>query len=125
MKAFECKMCGDCCFGEGGISISPDEIEKIAGFLGESRRSFVSRVCQFKNARVYIKTGQDGYCLFHNKERGCLIHPVKPDICSLWPFYPALLRDKDNWEMAQDGCPGINREATFKDFLIQSATFSS
>jgi len=124
MKAFQCKRCGACCFGEGGIRVSADEIEKIAGFLGESRGSFLSRAGEIRHGRVYIKTGRDGFCLFYRKDEGCRIHPVKPAICSLWPFYPALLRDKDNWEMAKDACPGINPEASFGDFLSQSADFS-
>jgi hypothetical protein len=38
----------------------------------------------------------------------------------LWPFYPALLKDKDNWEMAKGACPGISPYCSFEEFVRQS-----
>ena len=32
-NSFECKMCGVCCYGEGGITVQDDEVERIASFL--------------------------------------------------------------------------------------------
>ncbi|MEW6670007.1 MAG: YkgJ family cysteine cluster protein [Thermodesulfobacteriota bacterium] len=120
MKAFECKRCGACCFGEGGISVEGDEAERIAGFLGTSLESFLSAHCYSSRGRVYIGTGQNGYCIFYHPDRQCTIHPVKPRRCALWPFYPALLMDRDAWDLAKDACPGLNRDSTFEDFVRQS-----
>ena len=120
MKAFQCKMCGECCYGEGGISVNGEEIEKIAKFMEIASEAFISGFCQEKNGRFSIKTGHDGFCIFYEKKRGCHIYLVKPGICTLWPFYPAILKDMDNWEMAKDACPGINPECSFQNFLNQS-----
>ena len=120
MRAFECKMCGECCYGEGGIYLTKDEIESIAIFLNITPISFLSDYCEVKNGRTYIKTGENGFCIFFDPEKGCFIHPVKPGPCSIWPFYPALIQDEDNWEMAKDACPGINPECPFEDFVKQS-----
>jgi uncharacterized protein len=120
VKAFECKQCGACCFGEGGISVDSAEAERIAGFLGITRESFLSTYCYSTHGRVYIGTGQDRYCIFYHPERQCIIHPVKPGPCTLWPFYPALLRDRDAWDLAKDACPGLKPDSTFEDFLRQS-----
>lgn len=120
MLAFECKKCGTCCYGKGGILVQKDEIEKIADFLGIDSTAFVSRFCDEKHGRFSIKSGKDQYCIFFDKEKQCLIHPVKPSPCSLWPFYPALLKDPDNWESAKDACPGINPDCSFEDFLRQA-----
>ncbi|MBW1666904.1 MAG: YkgJ family cysteine cluster protein [Deltaproteobacteria bacterium] len=120
MKAFDCKMCGDCCYGEGGIVVHPEEIQAISKFLGIIMDSFVQRFCYKKNGKTYIRSGEDGYCVFYDEKRKCLIHPVKPSPCSMWPFYRALLTDKDNWELAKEACPGINPESSFDDFVRQS-----
>jgi Fe-S-cluster containining protein len=125
MKAFECTKCGTCCYGKGGIFVRGDEIERIADFLGIDSVSFVSRFCDEKNGRLSIKSGEDGYCVFYNKEIQCTIHPVNPMPCSSWPFYDALLKDPDNWEAAKEACPGINPNCSFEDFLRQAKEESS
>ncbi len=120
MKPFECKKCGVCCYGEGGISLEADELEKIAAFLGLSPRVFVKRCCREKHGKLYVATKEDGFCLFYDPGRQCRIHPVKPRPCSLWPFYPVLLKDKEAWEMAKDACPGISQHCSFEEFVRQS-----
>ena len=119
MKAFECKQCGACCHGKGGIFVEGDEIPRIAAFLGISPEEFLSTRCYFRNGRHYIECGEDGFCIFYDRERQCTIHPVKPGPCRLWPFYAALLEDPDNWNMAKDGCPGINPDSSFEEFRRQ------
>lgn len=120
MKAFECKQCGACCQGEGGIHVRSDEAETIAHFLGISAADFLLKWCFFRHSRYYIITGSDGFCAFFDPQRQCTIHPVKPRPCSLWPFYPALLRDPDNWNMAKEACSGINPCCSFEQFRRQS-----
>jgi len=120
MKAFECKKCGTCCYGQGGITLESQEVEQIAAFLEISREAFLRRYCEKRNGRVSIGTGPDGYCLFFDQEKQCLIHPVKPGPCSSWPFYPAILKDQTNWELAKEACPGISREVPFEAFVKES-----
>ena len=120
MKAFECKMCGECCYGEGGIDVNKDEIKKISDFLMITPESFTSKFCDEKDGRFSIITGPDKFCIFYHKEKRCLIHLVKPKICSLWPFYQALLKAADNWDMVKDACPGINPDCTYEEFVRQS-----
>ena len=117
MRLFECKMCGDCCYGEGGICVEEDEIAQISFFLGMDREPFITGYCYERHDRYNLKTGKDGFCIFYHKDKNCLIHPVKPTICSLWPFFPANLRDKVSWEMAREACPGMNQDISFEDFV--------
>ena len=119
-KAFDCRMCGDCCFGKGGIIVKPAETDKISQFLGLTPESFESEYCIEMNGELSIITGKDGFCIFYNKEKQCLINAVKPDICSLWPFFPANIEDEDCWDLAKNACPGINTECSFEDFVKQS-----
>jgi uncharacterized protein len=120
MKAFECKKCGACCYGKGGILVSEQEIWNLAAFLGISPEAFETTYCETRNSRTYIASAPDGYCVFFDRERLCLIHPVKPGPCRLWPFYPALLKDKGNWKAAMDACPGINPDTSHEDFVKEA-----
>jgi Fe-S-cluster containining protein len=120
MKAFECKMCGQCCYGKGGIIVEQEEIERIARFLVIAPKVFLARFCEKRNGHVYLGTGPDDFCVFFDQEKACLIHPVKPNICSLWPFYPANVNDKETWELAKYACPGINPDCSLEEFVRQS-----
>ena len=33
MKPFDCKMCGECCRGEGGVFVTAEELQRISSFL--------------------------------------------------------------------------------------------
>jgi len=120
MKAFECKQCGSCCYGEGGITVTGAEAGRIASFLGIATEAFLSAYCYSKNGRVYVSTGGDGFCVFYNQERQCLIHPVKPRPCAHWPFYAAILKDPGAWDLAKQACPGINPGCSHEDFRRES-----
>jgi len=113
-------MCGECCYGERGITVKDHEIKRIAGFLNISEESFVNDYCQERNGKLYIKTGLDKYCIFFDQRTCCTIHTVKPDVCCLWPFFSAIVADEENWELAKWACPGINPDCSFKKFVKQS-----
>lgn len=118
-KPFSCKMCGDCCYGKGGITVLAHEQERIASSLGMTRREFVRDCCVERNGVMTIRSREDGFCLFFWKGKGCAIQPVKPKRCVDWPFYDALLRDPQAWIEAMDACPGINRRCTHEEFVRQ------
>jgi Fe-S-cluster containining protein len=120
MKAFDCKMCGLCCFGEGGIFLQGDDVKKISQHLKVPPEAFVEQYCVDHNGRLYVGTDASGWCLFYVVDQGCAIHPVKPEPCRLWPFFSANVKDRDTWKAAQEACPGINPDCPFEDFQSQS-----
>ncbi|MBW1787013.1 MAG: YkgJ family cysteine cluster protein [Deltaproteobacteria bacterium] len=120
MKAFDCQLCGQCCYGEGGIYVTPEEIDRIAEFLGRTPAGFLSESCEDRNSRTYLRTGADNYCFFFDKEKMCLIHPVKPARCIRWPYFNAIVADRDNWELAKEACPGINPDCTHEQFVREA-----
>ncbi|MFP4037196.1 MAG: YkgJ family cysteine cluster protein [Desulfobacteraceae bacterium] len=120
IKAFSCRMCGECCRGEGGITITSEELERMASYLGISAEAFKRDFCVKNNGRLSIATGDDGFCSLYEQGKGCTVHPVKPERCAIWPFYPALLRDPAAWREAMDACPGINPECPFEEFVRQA-----
>ena len=118
-KPFSCKMCGDCCYGEGGITVNHRERLRIASYLGMTHEDFIGDFCMERNGAVSIRSGGDGFCLFFEKGKGCKIQSVKPRRCLDWPFYRALIEDRQAWSEAMDACPGINRTCTHEEFVKQ------
>jgi Fe-S-cluster containining protein len=125
MKAFECKMCGECCYGIGGIFMEAEEQERIAAYLELSLSEFLHQYTETRNGRIYAEIGKNNYCIFFKKGQGCTIHPVKPARCALWPFFPANVVDRDTWDAAKLACPGINRECSFENFVNEFANRNS
>jgi uncharacterized protein len=120
MKAFDCKMCGECCYGAGGIFMEKEEQERIAEYLGLKLEVFLSEYTEKRNGRIYAGVGSDNFCIFFKDNKGCTIHPVKPARCELWPFFPANVADRETWDVAKLACRGINRDCSFEDFVRES-----
>ncbi|MFW6236578.1 MAG: YkgJ family cysteine cluster protein [Desulfovibrionales bacterium] len=115
--AFDCRMCGHCCQGTGGIVVSAGEQERIRTHLNVPMVQFLQECTIEKSGKTYLTTRPDGFCLFFG-DQGCSIHAVKPDVCRAWPFFRGNLLDESSWEMAQDYCPGI-RAAAGHDLFVR------
>jgi Fe-S-cluster containining protein len=118
MRRFECTQCGTCCQGEGGIHITPEEIEAIARFLSLSPQVFLEKYCLSKNGKVYIHIREDRYCHFAQDGK-CTIHAVKPVPCRRWPFLKPMLSDQPNWETARLSCPALAPFQSLEEYLNQ------
>jgi Fe-S-cluster containining protein len=118
-QVFQCRQCGDCCFGRGGIYVRPDEVEAMAALVELSVEEF---------CRLYVEasalgprlTVADGVCVFLMAGGLCRVHPVKPFICRQWPFLPAMLVDPDELENAKTACPGIDPTCKHADFVEEA-----
>lgn len=106
---FKCLGCGRCCRGEpGAIWLHSSEAEKIAGFLGISISLFRNNYLTNRWGALSIKEKKNGDCFFYSSSNGCFIYPVRPQQCSLYPFWNSLLSSRENWENEANHCPGIN-----------------
>jgi len=112
---FECMQCGRCCAGptEGYIWVTKPEIELIANYLkmttGEVRRKFLRRV-RLRTTIIEHRVTKD--CIFLQEsggQRKCMIYPVRPGQCRMWPFWPSKLANAAAWNETAQKCPGINR----------------
>ncbi|MCI0499029.1 MAG: YkgJ family cysteine cluster protein [Planctomycetales bacterium] len=113
---FECVGCGNCCAGpqEGYIWISKPEIELLAKRLGMSAGSVKKAYLKHIGLKYSIKEDpvtKDCVFLTPAKDgcRGCAAYLVRPNQCRTWPFWSFNLHTPEQWEMAGQRCPGINR----------------
>lgn len=116
MDIFECRMCGQCCEGKGGIVLEQQELERLALFTGLSPEEFQARYCCQTGGKLKLVANEAGYCVFFVPGKGCDVHEVKPGVCRAWPFFRGNLVDEISLAMAVEYCPGINRQASFEQF---------
>lgn len=119
--AFECRMCGHCCHGEGGIIMSAKDQKRLAEYLNISVEELLDQHSEFRNGKASLRTGDDGFCIFFRE--GCSVHPGRPDICRAWPFFRGNLVDTLSWEMIQEYCPGVNPKAGHVEFVRQGKEY--
>jgi Fe-S-cluster containining protein len=112
---FECFQCGRCCSGpaEGYIWVTRPEIELIADFLKISirqlRKTHLKKVA-LRTTIIEHPSTRD--CIFLQEisgKKGCVIYPVRPSQCRIWPFWSENLKNQNSWNTAAQKCPGINR----------------
>ena len=107
-EIFKCQKCGSCCKGYGGTFLTPMDVKTIAEYVGTDPRTFISRYCQLSGDKPILAQNPDGYCIFWDKL--CTIHPVKPRMCSEWPYIRSVLIDVKNWHAMAGSCPGMRTD---------------
>lgn len=117
MDAFECKQCGICCEGKGGIIVSPSDLTRLARYLHMAAEEVIARFGEYHGTKLTLKNGADGFCIFYHKESGCSVHEGKPAVCQAWPFFRGNLIDKESYLLAKQFCPGINPDLSHEDFV--------
>jgi Fe-S-cluster containining protein len=112
---FECQQCGRCCSGpsEGYIWVTKPEIKLIADFLkipvGQVRRNYLKHMGL---RTTIIEQPNTKNCIFLREVDGkkrCMVYPVRPSQCRVWPFWPSNLTNPSTWNKAAQKCNGINR----------------
>ncbi len=121
IAAFECRMCGHCCHGKGGIVMTAKDQARLAGHLDISVEELVSKYTEERGNKLHLITNEEEYCIFFKE--GCGVHPGRPDICRAWPYFRGNLVDEMSWEMIQDYCPGVNPKAGHKEFVKQGKQY--
>jgi uncharacterized protein len=105
---FRCRMCGNCCRGEGYVRITPAEAASIASHLGMTTDEFVVRFAQRPEIHEHAEAGDwwlvdkaapNPECVFLEGDR-CRIDAVKPQHCR---DFPMRWRTRN----AQEYCEGM------------------
>jgi len=116
---FQCQRCGACCSGpsEGYIWATSPEIKLIADFLKISPEQLRQKYLKRVGLRTTI-IEQPGTkdCVFLREADGqkrCMIYPVRPSQCRIWPFWPNNLKSPNAWNKTAQKCSGINRGRSY------------
>jgi len=120
---FSCKKCGFCCEGIGGIVVSPADLLHLCDFLNLNNEDFIAQYGLLHNKKLKIRTGDDGYCIFFVKDKGCSVHKAKPNICKAWPYFRGNIIDAESFVMAKQFCAGINPTVSHEDFVTEGKKY--
>jgi Fe-S-cluster containining protein len=105
--AFSCTRCGACCTGAPGyVWVSPEEIERLAEFRGESAQEFSAKFVRRVGQRYSLIEKPGGDCIFWDKSAGCTVYRARPVQCQTWPFWPENVESPEEWERICTVCPG-------------------
>lgn len=121
--AFECRMCGHCCEGRGGIVLSAGDRRRLCDALGLDEAGLAERHAEFVNGKWRLRCGDDGFCVFFVAGRGCSVHEHKPDVCRAWPFFRGNIVDPESHFLAKDFCPGISPDVDHAEFARQGREY--
>ena len=114
---FNCqKGCIDCCNTSGYVYLSVQDLVRAAEFLGLGAAQFERRYVYRTRHLLRLRKPPLGQCPFL-AGHGCLIHPVKPTQCRLYPFWPEIVESAAAWRAEAVRCRGIG-----KGHLIQIGT---
>jgi len=108
--SFSCIGCGRCCRGKpGAIYVTAEETHRIMTFLGITSESmFQSKYMTHRWSHPSIVERKNGECIFHDAVTNkCLIYPVRPAQCALFPFWPSIFDSEGNWQSYSKECPGM------------------
>jgi uncharacterized protein len=104
---FGCTRCGNCCTGEPGfVWVNDDEVEAIAGRLGEPAEQVRGLYTRMSHRGPTLREKANGDCVFFERGVGCTIYEVRPRQCRTWPFWESNLATPADWQRTQRGCPG-------------------
>ncbi len=107
---FECQMCGKCCGEEpGSIWVSEPEMQEISEFLKIDRSRLRKLYLVRRMGKISINEKENFDCVFlDEKTRKCGIYSVRPAQCRSFPFWDALMADKNMWDFYSSKCPGMD-----------------
>ena len=98
------------------MRLDVEEAAAAAALLGLDEAAF---------HRLYLEPGSPpwdiglsgtGRCRFQKPGGLCLIHPVKPAVCRIWPFLPPLMARESAFMEAGRACPGLAAGLTWAEF---------
>jgi Fe-S-cluster containining protein len=102
--------CGGCCLqadGRDHVYVTPEDVGRLAAFLGLSRREFRRRHTRRDDGWTGLRF-EHRTCPFLEGTR-CRVHAARPAQCRTFPFWPEHLRRREAWEAVAAYCPGIGR----------------
>ena len=105
---FKCTGCGKCCQGPGLVTLNLEEAEKISEHLDISIEEFFNLYGKKVNGKYFLKDlpGTEDCIFLENKQ--CKIYHLRPTQCKTFPYWPSVLRTKQDWDREAKNCEGIN-----------------
>lgn len=87
-------------------------MEQIASYLNISKKHFVKTYTRQIGNRYSLLEDDVNYdCIFLKDKKLCTIYGARPKQCRTYPFWPSILKSKQNWDNEAKMCEGISDDA--------------
>lgn len=108
---FSCTSCGHCCRHEPGyVFLSPADLKMLAKLKKISEEEFTEKYCRTVDLgivkRLSLLETKENDCIFW--DQGCTVYTARPLQCRTYPFWPAILSSREEWDRESQECPGMN-----------------
>ena len=103
------------------MRLSEAEARAAAAFLGLGEAAFHRLYLEPGSPPWDIGLSEAGRCRLQKIDGLCLVHPVKPAVCRLWPFLPPLMARESAFLEAGCACPGLAAGSTWAEFKAAGA----
>lgn len=114
---FECQQCSQCCDVENAIVyLSLSDQINISIFFKLSIKQTRDKFFKREFNRWVIDDKHPSKCRFL-KSNICVIYPVRPTQCRLYPFWENLLKNKKKFY--KENCPGIGKGKKISGEIIK------
>ena len=107
---FQCTACGKCCSGFSGyVWVTESEMLAMAEYLDISLSLFKRKyVRQKDNKYALVELRARNYDCIFLRDNKCIVYPVRPKQCKIYPWWKENLKSKESWECAKMECEGLN-----------------
>ena len=104
---FSCTGCGQCCTGGSGfVWVTEEDLAAIAEYLGRPLGEIRLLHTRFAQGKVSLREHPNGDCIYLDRNRRCMIYPIRPIQCRTWPFWEQAIRSEETWRQTCNVCPG-------------------
>lgn len=100
--------CTRCCEQKGWVWLTETDLLAAAAYLKMTPSEFEEKYVYRTTQRIRLRKPPGSQCHFLSSQ-GCSIHPAKPTQCRLFPFWPELVEDRNEWQRTATWCPGIGQ----------------
>lgn len=109
---FHCTRCSMCCrFDTGYVFLSDSDLRRLVAGLGESKETVSEVYCKRVDlgfvSRLSLREQPNKDCVFWI-DGECSVYEHRPLQCRSYPFWPAHLGSRAEWDEVERECPGVN-----------------
>jgi len=122
---FSCRRCSSCCRHDPGfVFLSEKDLKNLVTALKMDKEGFLKTYCRWvtdwKGEEVLsLKEKSNKDCILW--DNGCTVYDARPLQCITFPFWESIVLLEKNWEIASEGCPGINNgEIHTKETVVRN-----
>jgi Fe-S-cluster containining protein len=105
---FVCEHCGNCCTQCRPITVSPEDLKRLANFFGKTEKITFRRHCKINPddpGMIILK--RDSPCKFYDPEKGCKIYEARPTVCRQHPFLSSEPVWSDRFLVPEHCCAAV------------------